>query len=1069
MARGTCRCCKNDFSINADGTIRYHLAADPECQESPGSRKCRGVGKTPEGTEENPPGLSGYVCRIPAGPTGCGRVVELTANGRARSHLDPQGRTCAGGSDWPLAVDAQGNRTDTRPQGEILPAARPEDLRIEPGPDDWKTPLDLLAEMPGDVQRTAALNPECWECGHEVTPLVDRFDMYGRPEGIVWSCSDNWRCRVCGPSTGGCRPQLIAQDRLANLDEGALFVRHTARPPLNGLVYRVQAVTAFCVQATVVSAGAHAGRTGELTDLSEEITCTDLEGKPRPRRDAPTPSRPVPTTPAPTTAPRSRPSSTASAPQPSVTGTGAYGPGTTSGPMAKAAGSTPSARKKTDVADAFSTPKAALKESDKYDTYGRYKILHPDSSKRVNWTRATTFCKSIQDTFALSMWAQRMTLKGASLRSDLVAAAGTLEVKADKDRMNGLVDEAKKAAGDKVAANKGTAVHSYTEDRDRAAAGLPVKDRAVPEEFVPTVHAYEAILADFGLRPVPGLIEFTTAVKQYEVAGTADRVYQVTRDITIKLNGRPVTLYSGEYVIGDVKGLALTERIPTPDGWTTMGEVQVGDLVFDAYGKPCRVMVKSKTKRIGTYIVRFDDGSSVTCDAEHIWWTSTGTRPGEPTAKSIQEVIATLRDARTGSAHHRVPVAGPLELPEADLPIDPYLLGCWLGDGHRRGDTITKGRDLFEILESDGHVLGVEQKQKGDCVSRSVKGLRAALRAEGLQFNKHIPAVYLRSSVEQRTALLRGLMDTDGCWNTARKTAEFSTTDKETALQVEELLLSLGQRPHLSDQQCTGFGVTVTAYRVAFTPVNLQPFRLPRKADQAAVSTKPVTRSTRRVIVSVEPGPDVETACIGVDAPTHTYLAGDRMIPTHNTGADLSYAWQEIAIQLALYSQGLNTSGVWSWEGRTWARPEVDGVQIQVRTDVGIVPHLPVDREETGAPLATLYAVDLTAGWAAAVLCGQVRSWRKERTLATPLEVADVAEGDPDTDAPVSALTPPVSRPQAASRPVTLKDKARAVTSRPEASAVFQEAVAARLPVTEVKELVQIMQDKLKSFQEKGA
>jgi hypothetical protein len=394
--------------------------------------------------------------------------------------------------------------------------------------------------------------------------------------------------------------------------------------------------------------------------------------------------------------------------------------------------------------DAFSTPKEAVKESDKYDSYGRYKLLHPVTGKKVNWTRATTFCKSIQDTYALSMWSQRMVLKGASLRSDLTAAAGTLEVKADKDRMNGLVDEAKKAAGDKIAANKGTAVHSYTEDRDRILVGLPVREREVPEEFVPTVQAYEAILSDFGLMPVPGLIEFTTAVIQYEVAGTSDRVSRVTRAIPIQLNGRPVTLYAGEYVVGDVK-----------------------------------------------------------------------------------------------------------------------------------------------------------------------------------------------------------------------------------------------------------------------------------------------------------------------------------------TGADLSYGWQEIAIQLALYGQGLNTSGVWDWGTRTWSRPEdANGNQIQVRTDVGIVPHLPVDRSTTKAPLATLYAVDLTAGWAAAVLCGQVRSWRKERTLATPLEVADVVGDKAVTvrdNGSVQEPEQPVSRPVAASRPVTLKDKAQAVTSKPEASAVFKEAVAAKLPVSQVDELIQIMQDKLMSFTEQGA
>lgn len=1239
--RAECSVCEAEVSVNADGGLRFHHGKKPEHYAGPDSKRCKGAGRPPQPVG-GPSGGLVFLCRVPAGPRGCGHRVQLTANHRARTHLTPDGHPCAEGSSAPpIAIDLDGYRADTAewteemwsrvlrepdpapevpvsgadtsaPVGfadlphdrqgdgnqagqdthdeasctqcqadpdycpssdynsgrgpepdpvecacnlswatvEAMRAAGHGDMdcddapmvpsvvdvpgvfdvvhrftdetgiewvhpgeaadcrlpecclhtqgfvygddgkghsgsfcavcgvpELDPEGPDWHCPPDILENMPEEVRDLARTNPECWECGHEVTPLANRFEPDGsvRAQHVTWTCSAagvGGRCPdTCGV-TPGCRPRLPWEERLGNLGTGDLFRRHRARPPLDQFVYRVQQVDET-VTVTVVSAGPYGGRTGQLADLSEEITCTDEHGQRRPRPGPPTPSPSAATTP-------NGPQGGTSSRTPSVTGRGskpstkvsAQGagapltPGTASGPTAKAATSATSAGR-TDVADAFSTAKQAASESDRYDRYGRYKLVHPDTRKPVKWTRTTTFAKSIQDTFALSQWAQRMTLKGAALRPDIVAAVSTLEVKADKDRVNALVEDAKKAAGNKVAANLGTAVHAFTEDRDRALVGMPVKAREVPDDLMPSVDAYEQILSAFGLRPVPGLIEFTTAVKQYEVAGTSDRVYLVTRDITFKINGRSLTLYAGEYVIGDVKGLALTERIPTPDGWTTMGDIKVGDTVFDAYGQPTRVTVKSRIKRIGTYVVRFDDGSSVTCDTEHIWWTSTGSRPGEPTAKSIQEIIATLRDPRTGSAHHRVPVAGPLELPEADLPIDPYLLGCWLGDGHHRGDGITKGRDLFEILEADGHVLGKEQKQKGDCVTRSVRGLRAALRAEGLQFNKHIPARYLRSSTAQRTALLRGLMDTDGCWNTARRTAEFSTTDKGVALQVEELLLSLGQRPHLSERQCTGYGVTTTAYCVSFTPVDLQPFRLTRKAEQASSSTKPVTRSTRRVIVSVEPGPDVETACIGVDAPTHTYLAGDRMVPTHNTGADLSYGWLEICIQLAIYAQGLNTSGVFDWNTGTWGRPVLPDnpdVLLKVRTDVAIIAHLPVDRED-GAPLATLYAIDLDEGWAAAVLCGQVRTTRKKGSkLATALTVADVAEMQA-----APADRPAVTARTVITRPPTLEEKARAVTTQAGASAVWKEAVAARTPKAEVDRLVRIMQEKLKSHVEQGA
>lgn len=375
--------------------------------------------------------------------------------------------------------------------------------------------------------------------------------------------ADVWICESCGeredPAVTRMRAHQRAKDQIGNLERGEFFRRHAARPPLDSLVYRVEiaAITEDIVQATVVSAGRHHGRVGELTDLNEEITCTDPNGRPRPRRDlqepaasvpaapsptrsgpsapsvptvatrpSPTPSRPAPTT-SPSLAPSSGPGTTASAPRPPATSGATSKRATTSGLTAKAASSTPSAGK-TDVGDAFTTAKAATAESDRYDRYGRYKLTHPATGKPVKWTRATTYAKSIADTYNLSMWSQRMTLKGAALRPDIVAAVATLDVKADRDRVNGLVEDAKKAAGVKVAANLGTALHAFTEDRDKVLVGQPVKAREIPEKLLPSVDAYEALLREFGLVPVPGLIEFTTAVLQYEIAGTSDRCYRVT-------------------------------------------------------------------------------------------------------------------------------------------------------------------------------------------------------------------------------------------------------------------------------------------------------------------------------------------------------------------------------------------------------------------------------------------------------------------------------------------------------------------------------------------------------------
>lgn len=581
------------------------------------------------------------------------------------------------------------------------------------------------------------------------------------------------------------------------------------------------------------------------------------------------------------------------------------------------------------------------------DRWGRPMVVPPLGGKAVAYTRCTTFVSALEDTTGLAKWQQRKVAQGLCSRPDLLLAIASLDdpERADKSALGRICEQALEAAQHKVAATTGTALHKFCERLD-----FGVSLGNVPPHLVDDVKAYQ--LATEVLEVVG--VETFTVQDHYRIGGTFDRLVKV----------------NGVLTIGDLKGLALTTALPTPQGWTTMGAVRVGDEVFAADGCVCRVVVKSPVKRIGTYVVTFDDGSQVVCDREHIWWTTAGhKRTAEPTAKPIEEIIATLR--YQGQTHHRVPVAGALKLPTRDLPIDPYLLGCWLGDGHQRDGCITKADDLFDILKADGHQLGVRQNQpagKEHIATRTVVGLNTALNEAGLRRNKHIPAMYLRASAEQRLLLLQGLMDTDGTWNTARNRAIFCSTDKALAVATEELLTTLGQRPHLAEVEARGFGLTVTAYHVDFTPAGINPFRLSRKARQAAASTKPTFRARRRIITSVEPGPDVATACIGVDSPNRTYLCGEQMIPTHNTGT-LDYGVNKIAMQLAVYAHSQ------LYDRATAARTPLGDVDLEH----AVIIHLPA-----GAGRCTLHHVNIAAGWDKVELAAQVREWRSRRDLLTP-------------------------------------------------------------------------------------
>jgi len=151
-----------------------------------------------------------------------------------------------------------------------------------------------------------------------------------------------------------------------------------------------------------------------------------------------------------------------------------------------------------------------------------------------------------------------------------------------------------------------------------------------------------------------------------------------------RLDWMPDPNAPGRFILGDYKGLALDTPIPTPAGWSTMRDLRAQDQVFDSAGRVCTVTAKSEVHYRTCYRIRFDDGSSVICDDEHLWMTTSGaTQNKTKTAvRTTDQIRQTLK--LYGQCHHRVQVAGPLELPEAVLPIDSYVLGCWLGDGTAR-------------------------------------------------------------------------------------------------------------------------------------------------------------------------------------------------------------------------------------------------------------------------------------------------------------------------------------------------------------------------------------------------
>lgn len=388
------------------------------------------------------------------------------------------------------------------------------------------------------------------------------------------------------------------------------------------------------------------------------------------------------------------------------------------------------------------------------------------------------------------------------------------------------------------------------------------------------------------------------------------------------------------------KALAIDTPIPTPHGWAAMGDIKPGDAVFDERGQPTLVTAVSPVQ-VGRrcFSVLFSDGARVTCDADHLWTVevhSYGVQVGRETLTTAQ-LLPGLSCG--GRYRYAIETAGALDTPHVDLPIDPYTLGVWLGDGNSASNQFTQGMDdaesIAEHIRSAGHTVDIRVREDGNasCIIDAIRGRTHCQRGHnlaavgtfygnkcrechrqrsngkgmdpiiarrrfgqalddlGLRNNKHIPSSYLRASVVQRMALLQGLMDTDG-YASQRGVCEFANSNKILLDGVRELLVSLGLKVTVSERHVYKVGAAavkkglfLTNWRLSFTAYSDTPvFRLQRKLARLGNRADGRSREvSRRRIVAIEPVSSVPVKCIAVGSESRLYLAGRDMVPTHNS------------------------------------------------------------------------------------------------------------------------------------------------------------------------------------------
>jgi hypothetical protein len=375
----------------------------------------------------------------------------------------------------------------------------------------------------------------------------------------------------------------------------------------------------------------------------------------------------------------------------------------------------------------------------------------------------------------------------------------------------------------------------------------------------------------------------------------------------------------------DFKPQPKTEKVLTPSGYVSMGSLKVGDSVLGSDYIPTTVTGVYEKGVHDVYLVTFKDGATVRSTADHPWVVFDRVAGRTRVVETLE-----LTKNRTSLV---VPIA-PADGADADLPVNPYVLGQWIGGGSRvYGDyqgeahiTCPDQRVVDTILGlvSGSTVRSVPPRKEGHVEQFTVSiPCQDELLALGVgdkhSYDRMVPGIYLYSaSREQRLQLLRGLMDSNGSTQTHSFSTYYGTTSKELADNICTLVRSLGGNAWIGHERIgkhqteSGDYVETRPYYLVRIRMLENPFLVGGNHDAWEAHAKKSLDKKRmydsgeiswaasgwsrsvlnestyyRKVVSVVPDGQEDCRCIRVDAPDSLYITSGEAV-THNTAASFS-------------------------------------------------------------------------------------------------------------------------------------------------------------------------------------
>lgn len=495
-----------------------------------------------------------------------------------------------------------------------------------------------------------------------------------------------------------------------------------------------------------------------------------------------------------------------------------------------------------------------------------------------------------------------------------------------------------------------------------------IKYKHVPEKLYLYVQKGKSLILPFGC--LYGIWDF---IKNGEI----NLKFNVSSPLGIQNCELPIELYEYQKKAVEVmvrakggilvapcgagKGLPLNTKVYTPTGWKYNGELQVGDKIIGSNGKATTVTHIFDRGLVEAYKIYFSDETSQECDKDHLWNVQSQddrTNNRKFKTMSTEEIYNYYQKIKTRGKELFIPIVEPVEFEKKEVNIDPWLLGILLSDGNIAKHNIMVSNSESDILERIEKIIGSKLKKDANRLNYNIRDNATTLnklrqlKLDGvLSYNKFIPKEFLYNDIETRLSLLQGLFDGDGTVGKKRCNYEYSTSSKQLAEDVVELIQSLGGTAKIKQKIPTYTykgekKIGKISYRVFFKLYKYKPFSSQKHYSKFSERTN--YKKAYRKIVKIERICPIQSRCIKVEASDSLYVI-QNFIVTHNTIMGIEMIHR------------LNRKFLWLTHTKDLLNQALDDMkQLFPNIDVGLITEgkVEIGRDGAIATIQTLVNID---------------------------------------------------------------------------------------------------------------